>query len=124
MHIGEVLLVKPEPTNDKDTNAVAVLKENVTVGHVPQNLAQRLFHFLLRRDVNKAFAEVTGPKVNREVIKMFEKHKMNQRSLAEQFQCGRTQIAQIIKNKVSIMSLYESNASGSKIHSSKVCRVS
>ena len=33
--IGEVLLVKPEPTNDKDTNAVAVLKENVTVGHVP-----------------------------------------------------------------------------------------
>ena len=61
--IGEVLLVKPEPTNDKDSNAVAVLKENVTVGHVPQNLAPRLFHFL--RDVNKAFEEVTGPKVNR-----------------------------------------------------------
>ena len=62
--IGEVLLVKTEPTNGKDTNVVAVLKENVTVGHVPQNLAPRLFHFL-RRDVNKAFAEVTGPKVNR-----------------------------------------------------------
>ena len=59
-----------------------------------------------------------------EVIKMFEKHKMNQRCLTKQFQCGGTQIAQIIKNKVSIMSLYESNASGSKIHSSKVCRVS
>ena len=41
----------------KNTNAVAVLKENATVRHVPQNV--------LRRDVNKAFAEVTGPKVNR-----------------------------------------------------------
>ena len=36
---------------------------------------------------------------------MFEKHKMNQRDLAEHFQCGRTQIAQIIKNKESIKSL-------------------
>jgi hypothetical protein len=62
--IGEVLLVKPEPTNEKDSNAVAVLKEDSIVGHVPQNLSLRLFHFL-RRDVNKAFAEVTGQKVNR-----------------------------------------------------------
>lgn len=62
--IGEVLLVKPEPTNEKDSNAVAVLKEDSIVGHVPRNLSLRLFHFL-RRDVNKAFAEVTGQKVNR-----------------------------------------------------------
>ena len=62
--IGEVLLVKPEPTNEKDSNAVAVLKEDSIVGHVPRNLSPRLFHFL-RRDVNNTFAEVTGQKVNR-----------------------------------------------------------
>ena len=62
--IGEILLVKSEPTNCQDSKAVAILKENVTVGYVPQNIAPRLFHFL-RRDVNKAFAEVTGHKVNR-----------------------------------------------------------
>ena len=33
--IGEVLLIKPEPTNEKDSNAVAVFKEDMTVGHVP-----------------------------------------------------------------------------------------
>lgn len=62
--IGECLLVKPEPTNTKDKEAVAVLKDDLIVGHVPHNFASRLFHFL-RRDVNKAFAEVTGAKVNR-----------------------------------------------------------
>ena len=51
-------------TNKKDSNAVAVLKEDSIVGHVPRNLSPRLFHFL-RRDVNNAFAEVTGQKVNR-----------------------------------------------------------
>ena len=60
-----------------------------------------------------------------EVIKTFEKNNgMTLRSLAQQFECGRTQIAHILKNKESIMALYQSNASGSKIHSSKVCRVS
>ena len=43
--IGEVLLVKTEPTNIKDSNAVAVFKEDVIVGHVPQNLFPRLFQF-------------------------------------------------------------------------------
>ena len=33
--IGEVLLVKPEPTNEKDSNSVAVLKEDSIVKHVP-----------------------------------------------------------------------------------------
>ena len=41
-----------------------VFQEDVLVGHVPYNLAPRLFQFL-RRDVNKAFSEVTGGKVNR-----------------------------------------------------------
>ena len=34
------------------------------VGHVPQNLAARLSLFL-RRDMNKAFAEVKGDRINR-----------------------------------------------------------
>ena len=43
---------------------MAVLREDSIIGHVPRNLSPRLFHFL-RRDVNNAFAEVTGQKVNR-----------------------------------------------------------
>ena len=49
--IGEDLLVKPEPTNEKDPNAVAVFKGDVIVGHVPRNFSPRLIQFL-RRDVN------------------------------------------------------------------------
>ncbi len=40
------------------------MKENVVVGHVPYNLASSMSHFL-RREFNKAFAEVVGNKVNR-----------------------------------------------------------
>ena len=55
-----------------------------------------------------------------EVIKMFRKNsRMSQQSLAEQFGCGRTQIASILKDKESLMSQYESNAPGS----SKIRRV-
>ncbi len=57
-------MIKPEPTNAKDNKAVAVLKDDLVVGHVPYNLASRQFQFL-RRDVNKAFAEVTVAKVNK-----------------------------------------------------------
>lgn len=60
-----------------------------------------------------------------EVIKTCEKDPgMNTRTLAEMFQCGRTQIAHILKNKQSILSLHKSNASGSRIHSTKISRVS
>ena len=62
--IGETLLAKMEPSNIKDRKAVAVIKDGETVGHVPLNLASKLFQFL-RRDINKAFVEVTGAKVNR-----------------------------------------------------------
>ena len=62
--IGQTLLVKREPTNPKDKNAVAVYEEDCIVGHVPYNLAPYLSRFLAR-DVNKAFADVTGGKVNR-----------------------------------------------------------
>ena len=61
---GQILLVRRKPTNIKDKNTVGVFLEDVIVGHVPHNLATR-FSQLLQRDVNKAFAEVTGGKVNR-----------------------------------------------------------
>ena len=62
--VGQVVLVKREPTNPKDKNAVALYEDDHVVGHVPYNLAPYLSRFLAR-DVNKAFAEVTGEKVNR-----------------------------------------------------------
>ena len=62
--LGQELILKPEPSNYKDKHAVAVLKDDVIVGHVPYNLEPHLPQFL-RREVNKAFAEVTGEKENR-----------------------------------------------------------
>ena len=63
--VGETLQVKREPTNVRDVNAVSLYKEGtIIVGHVPRNLAPRLSAFL-RRDVNKAYDEVTGEKLNR-----------------------------------------------------------
>ena len=56
--------IKREPANILDGHAVAVCNESQVVGHVPYNLAPTISAFL-KRDVNKAFAEVTGPKVNR-----------------------------------------------------------
>ena len=41
--IGETLLAKMEPSNIKDRKAVAVIKDGETVGHVPLNLASKLF---------------------------------------------------------------------------------
>ena len=59
--LGHEIILKPEPSNYKDKHAVAVRKDNVIVGHVPYNLAPHLPRFL-RREVNIAFAEVTGVK--------------------------------------------------------------
>ena len=62
--LGETLLVLRETTNPKDKNAVAVLIEETIVGHVPYNIASSMSRFL-KRDVNMAFAKVTGGKINR-----------------------------------------------------------
>ena len=62
--VGQSLCVKREPTNILDGHAVAVCNESQVVGHIPYNLAPTISAFL-RRDVNKAFAEVTGARVNR-----------------------------------------------------------
>ena len=53
-----MLILKHEPTNVADRNAVAVFRKDQVVGHVPFNLAQ--YSLFLKRDVNKAFAKVVG----------------------------------------------------------------
>ena len=40
------------------------------------------------------------------------------------FKCGKSQIANFIKNKDSLLSLYESNASGSRVHATMTIRSS
>ena len=60
----ETLRLIPDTANSVDRNAVAVMKEGRVVGHVPFNLAP-IISLFLRRDVKKAFARVTGGKVNR-----------------------------------------------------------
>ena len=45
-------------------NAVAVMKEGQIVGHVPFNLST-IISLFLRKDVNKAFARVTGGRAYR-----------------------------------------------------------
>jgi len=55
-----------------------------------------------------------------EVIKEAKKHPgITVRTLAEKFDCGKTQISDILKSKESILASYECNAS-----TSKKCRVS
>lgn len=55
-----------------------------------------------------------------EVIKVSERNRgMSIRELAQRFDCGKTQIAMILKTKASILSMYESNASSSRILTSK-----
>ena len=62
--LGETLSLKRETTNPKDKNAVAVQIEETIVGHVPYNIAPYMSRFL-KRDVNIAYAKVTGEKIYR-----------------------------------------------------------
>ena len=62
--VGEVLVLKREPTNDKDSLAVCIEKHGQVVGHVSHNLAPLIFYFLLR-EVNKGMVEIKGQPVNR-----------------------------------------------------------
>ena len=43
--LGQEPILKPEPSNYKDKHAVAVLKDDVIVGHVHYNLAPNLSQF-------------------------------------------------------------------------------
>ena len=59
----EMLILKREPTNIVDRNAVAVLREDQVVGHVPFNLAPSISLFFEKR--HNAFATVVREKVNK-----------------------------------------------------------
>ena len=61
---GEVLLLKREPDNIEDKFAVAVIKSEQIVGHVPKALAPVISHFL-KRDCNKGMVHITGKRINR-----------------------------------------------------------
>ena len=57
-----------------------------------------------------------------EVIKASEKNRgMCIRELAQQFECGKTQIANILKSKESILSTYESNVSSTRVLTARSC---
>ena len=61
--MGEILVVKIEPTNRHNIHAVAIYRDAETVDHVPYNLAPRMSAFLMRE--NEAFEKIAGAKVNR-----------------------------------------------------------
>ena len=42
------------------------------------------------------------------------------RALGELFGCGRTQVGRILKSRESLLALYESNASSSRVHTSMI----
>ena len=52
--MGEILVVKIEPTNRHDIHAIAIYSDTEIVGHVPYNLATRISTFCTRE--NKVFA--------------------------------------------------------------------
>ena len=58
--VGETLCLKRQPNNHKDRCAVAVKKDNVTVRHIPYNLAPTISAFL-SRGASAGFVEVAGP---------------------------------------------------------------
>ena len=61
--LGEVLLLHREPTNSQNRHAVAVVKSEQIVGHIPTCFSVLFFKFLAR-SCNKTTAEVTGARVN------------------------------------------------------------
>ena len=70
--VGEMLVVKIEPTNRHDIHAVAIYRDAEIVGHVPYNLAPRMSAFLMRE--NKVFAEITGAKGTGELAMVWKSH--------------------------------------------------
>ena len=57
-------------------------------------------------------------KTRHELVKEAEKNpRSNARSLAENFDCGKTQVYSILKEKASTIQQYECNASASVCHS-------
>ena len=62
--VGDILPLRREPSNNKDSLAVSIIKNGNIVGHMPCNLAPLVSYFLMR-EVNKCLIELTGEKINR-----------------------------------------------------------
>ena len=61
--VGETLRLTTELTNPKDPFAVAVIRDDCVVGHIPRTVSQ-IVSFFLRKDGSGSFCEVTGAMVN------------------------------------------------------------
>ena len=64
--VGEMLRLKREPENLFDCHAVAVIKNDLLVGHMPRSICRVVYYFLAK-DGHSAVCEVTGNRVNRGV---------------------------------------------------------
>ena len=64
--IGEMLVLKVEPTNPHDDFTMSIVKDGAVVGHVPKYVS-RVVCFFLKRVGGVGFCEVTGIKINRGV---------------------------------------------------------
>ena len=69
LHIGEFLFLKREPTNQQDTMAVAIVKQDddgddMVVKHMPRTLAPTVF-YILSRSFNSGTGELKGQPLNR-----------------------------------------------------------
>lgn len=63
-YVGEVLALKQELENIADKWAIAMVRSDLVVGHVPYDIATTISHFL-RRDSNKGTVKITGTRINR-----------------------------------------------------------
>ena len=61
--VGEVLTLKPQPDNCYDKFTVAVVKNDRSVGHMPNTVNKAVSSFL-RRAGHGGFCEVRGNRVN------------------------------------------------------------
>ena len=60
-----------------------------------------------------------------ELIKYAQKNPgVSVRALGEMYDCGKTQVGKILKSKESLLTMYESNASGSRVYTSMTQRPS
>ena len=62
--VGEMLVVKIEPTNRHDIHAVSIYRDAEIVGHVPYNLAPNMSVFCMRENY-LSIRRNQGAKVNR-----------------------------------------------------------
>ena len=64
--IGEVLALKLQPDNTYDKFAVAVIKNDQFVSHIPKPVSRAVSYFL-SREGHSSLCEVTGNRLNRGV---------------------------------------------------------